>query len=161
MSIILLGISALVSAALALGRQSPAPPPDFVFQFSVGSCTLDTSAGTLVHDQEPRLVTALVLSQGQMREIAAMVGAIAFFDYPATFVGAKPGQSAYSIDVAATRYRLHVRLAGKDHAVSWIDSTRPSTEEADRLRSLCETIAAFITAGRGFEQLRLAGADCR
>ena len=140
---------------------TPLAAADFAFQFTFGSCALDTTTGLLTHDRAPRVQVSLTLAEDQMAAIAASLAEIAFFNYPSTFIGTPPGLTAYSINAAAPTYRMSVQLGEKNHVVTWTDSTRPSTDEADRLRSLFERILGFIGRQPGYAELLAQGADCR
>ena len=147
-------------ALMALAIQAPGAGA-FTFQFTFGSCTLDTAAHTFSSNREPRIQTPLTLSAGEMATIAEGLDRIDFFGYPSTFVGVPLGLRAYSIDAAATSYRLEVERQGQAHVVSWMDSTRPTTEAADRLRDLFAQIVRLIGERHGLEPLQHEGGDCR
>ncbi len=136
------------------------PAADFAFQFTFGSCTLDTTTGLLTHDRVPRVQVSLTLAEDQLGAIAASLEEIAFFSYPSTFIGTPPGLTAYSINAAAPTYRMSVQLGGKSHVVTWTDSTRPSTDEAVRLRTVFDRIRGFIRSQPGYEELTGKGVDC-
>jgi hypothetical protein len=133
----------------------------FAFQFTFGSCTLDTATGVLTHDTPPHMQTPMALAEDELTGIAASLDEIGFFDYPPTFVGVPLGLTAYSINAAATNYRMQVHLADRTHVVAWMDSTRPSTDAADRLRALFVRIVTLVLNRPGFAHLERDGIDCR
>ncbi len=136
------------------------PTADFAFQFTFGSCTLDTTTGLLTHDRAPRDQVSLRLADDQMAAIATSLEQIEFFTYPSPFIGTLQGQTAYSINAAAPTYRMSVQLGDKNHVVSWTDSTRPSNDEAFRLRTVFDRIIGFIRSQPGYATMTGRGADC-
>ena len=126
---------------------------DFAFRFQFGcdgTESLDTFRGSFTQDasQGPvRSVTIpLSLSAEQMRAIFDTIQKIRFFDYPAAFGGLRPGAREAITTSPSERYRFEVRQAGRSHIVSWDDKTKPSSDEADRLRQLFQMIGGFIHA---------------
>jgi hypothetical protein len=126
---------------------------DFAFRFQFGcdgTESLDTFRGSFTQDatQGPaRSVTIpLSLSTEQMRAIFDTIQKIRFFDYPAVFMGLRPGAREAITTSPSTRYRFEVRQAGRSHVVTWDDNTKPSSNEADRLRQLFQMIDGFVHA---------------
>ncbi len=136
------------------------PAADFAFQFTFGPCTLDTTTGLLTHDRTPRVQVSLTLAEDQMAAIAASLEEISFFNFPSTFIGTPPGLTAYSINAAAPTYRMQVQLSEKSHVVTWTDSTRPSTDEAVRLRAVFDRIIGFVRTHPVYGTMTSQGADC-
>jgi hypothetical protein len=136
------------------------PAADFAFQFTFGSCTLDTTTSLLTHDRAPRVQVPLTLAEDQLAAISASLEEIGFFNYPSTFIGTPPGLTAYSINAAAPTYRMSVQLGEKSHVVTWTDSTRPSTDEAFRLRTVFDRLISFIRAQPSYGTMTSQGADC-
>ena len=166
----------VVAAVLGLG-QTPTAPDDFAFRLEYGVCTtdvLDTFQGTFVRDlggPVAPLSIPLMLPQ-HTRELAFQAVVVAhFLDYPSDFV-IKPtsncavtssgGSCGGSISVFAPayHYKLTVQSAGVTHTVSWQDNTRPSTEEADRLRNLLLSIIEMIRALPDVQRLPRAQVGC-
>ena len=135
-------------------------PGDFAFQFTFGSCTLDTTTGLLTRERAPRVQVPLTLPEDQMAAIASSLEDIEFFTYPSPFIGTLQGQTAYSINAAAPVYRMSVQLGDKSHVVSWTDSTRPSNDEAFRLRTVFDRIIGFIRTQPGYETMTAQGISC-
>jgi hypothetical protein len=133
----------------------------FAFQFTFGPCTLNTLTSTLSSDGDPKVQIPFTLPDHDVIAIAAGLDEINFFDYPSTFIGVPLGLRAYSIDASATSYRMQVQREGRTHVVSWVDSTRPTTEDADRLRALFARIVGLIRDRHGLEQIQREGVECR
>jgi hypothetical protein len=146
-------------ATAALTIQVLAAGAGFAFQFTFGSCTLDTATSTLTSEQGSRVQTPFTLAERDLAAIAEALDAINFFAYPSAFVGVRQGLQAYSIDASATTYRMKVERDGRTHIVSWTDSTRPTTDDADRLRALFMRIVGLIREGA--ETPLPEGVECR
>jgi len=97
-----------------------------------------------------------------------------FFDYPSDFRTTSAGNCIATPDTRggstacsgasgfapANHYRLEVRNAGVTHAVSWRDSIAPSTEEANRLRTLLTTIVDMVGGLPQVQRLPVAQVGC-
>jgi len=137
-----------------------AQAPDFGFRFQFGMCmtsTFDTFTGVFTRElggDPPRSVTtSLSLSDAQMVAIRRTLDKIRFFDYPNRFIGVPAGLRSVVSFHPANNYRLEVQRGQNTHAVSWQDSQRPSTDEADRLRNLLAMIVGFISDHPAVKQL--------
>lgn len=162
----------IVGLALLLGSPSAAesqlfPSGDFGFRFEVGDClteTFDTFSGVFTKDlggEPQQSVTArFVLNEGQMRTVYQAIESLRFFDIPSSFIGIPLGRTEVRSTSPASSYRLEVRNAGIVHVVSWKDDSKPTTTEADRLRSLFSMIIAFIHDRPEFKRLPRATAGC-
>jgi hypothetical protein len=170
----------LVTAAfLSLGR-ARTPVDDFAFRLEYGVCTndvLDTFERVYVRDltaMVPPLSIPLTLPQRSSDLVFGAVVAAHFFDYPTDFRtipnnpctvtrnanGATSVSCGSSAFAPAEHYRLTVRAAGVTHTVSWHDAIRPSSDEADRLRTLLNTITEMIRALPEVQRLPLAQVGC-
>ena len=169
----------LAAAILGLG-QAPTPADDFAFRLEYGVCTtdvLDTFQGTFVRDlggPVPPLSIPLTLPQPSRDMALQAVLDARFFDYPSEFrttppsctvktnaIGGSwaecPGVSAFA---PSNHYKLTVRNAGVTHTVSWQDGIRPSTEQADRLRQMLQTIIEMVRALPELQRLPGAQVGC-
>jgi hypothetical protein len=171
----------LVTAAafLTLG-QALTSVGDFAFRLEYGSCTndvLDTFEGVYVRDLRamvPPLSIPLTLPQRSIDLVFDAVIAAHFFDYPTDFrtiprnpcTGTRNANGATTVSCGssafapAEHYKLTVRAAGVTHTVSWHDAVRPSSDEADRLRTLLNTITEMIRALPEVQRLPLAQVGC-
>ena len=86
---------------------------------------------------------SVVLSEAQMDHIHRAIHEINFFDYPSQFVGVPPVEQTI-VTIPHLRYLMEVRESGAAHRVRWTDSTKPSTERADRLRALFSLLMGFL-----------------
>jgi hypothetical protein len=143
-------------ALVVVGAEQPQAQAasDFAFRFEFGCGEhhiLDTMSGSFTQkgSQGPaRTVTVpMSLSPEQMDAISNVIEDIHFFDYPENF---RTLPATLNGEIMTTSpsdsYRLEVRSAGRSHAVSWDDKTKPSTKEADDLRRLFQLIERFIFA---------------
>src|SRR5262249_15494696 len=133
---------------------------DFGFRFEVGDCSterLDTFSGIFTKNLggwPARIVTApIVLTDAQMSEVYRTIENIRFFDYPSAFVGVRRDVNEITTTVPYDTYRFEVRNAGVVHTVSWRDSDKPTTLEADRLRDLFSMVLSFIHEHHEFKRL--------
>lgn len=60
----------------------------------------------------------------------------------------------------AMHYKLETRIRGVAHVVSWRDGIKPSTAEADRLRSLFTKIISLIASHPDVKRLPQARVGC-
>jgi len=142
------------------GNTSAAQAGDFGFRFAVEHCLterLDTFSGIFTKNLggwPARTVTApIVLTDAQMGEVYRTIENIGFFDYPSAFVGVRKDAKEIMMTIPYDTYRFEVRNAGVVHTVSWRDSEKPTTVEADRLRDLFSMIRGFIYEHPEFKRL--------
>ncbi len=160
---------ALVAALLLYSPQSSAAATqaaDFGFRFEFGSCLverLDTFTGTFtqgVPGPSPRIATThIVLTDTQMSAIYRAVENVRFFDYPTHFIGVRPDVEVITT-IPSTTYRFEVTNAGVVHTVSWNDSSKPATPEADRLRAFFSMVVALIHDHPEFKRLPRVNMGC-
>jgi hypothetical protein len=154
---------------------APTPPPaaaqaaDFGFRFEFGPCfvpsvefpngateRLDTFNGVYTKNLggvSARIVRAPIsLTADQMGAIHNTIANIRFLDYPARFVGVRPGAQVITA-MSAPIYSLEVRMDGATHIVTWSDESEPSSVEADRLRNLFSMMLGFIHEHPEFKRL--------
>jgi hypothetical protein len=144
-------ILTVVIAALICATKptlAAAQATDFGFRLEVGDCLterFDTFSGVFTKDLGKETVTAaFALTDAQMGTIYHTIERIRFFDYPSLFSGVPAGVKEIMSISPHTTYHLEVRNAGMLHTVSWKDSSKPVTPEADRLRDLFSMIIGFI-----------------
>ena len=167
------GVVAVVFLLVSHSQSGHATPldgdqaADFGFRFQVGDClteTFDTFTGAFTKDvggYPARIVTAHIsLTDAQMGTIYQTIEKIGFFDYPSRFVGVAEGLRMLTESGPARTYQLEVRNGGVVHAVSWNDAFKPTTEEADRLRTFFSMITGFIHAHPDFKRLPRPVASC-
>jgi hypothetical protein len=167
------GVVAVVFLLVSHSQSGHATPlaaeraADFGFRFQVGDClteTFDTFTGVFTKDLggEPARSAPVPLSlpEAQMGTIYQTIEKIRFFDYPSQFVGVSKGLHASEESGPARTYRLEVRNAGVVHAVSWNDASKPTTDEADRLRDLFSMMLGFIHEHPEFKRLPRPVASC-
>jgi hypothetical protein len=107
------------------------------------------------------IVTAhITLTDAQMSTVYRTIEDIRFFDYPATFTGVSPATDEVIVTIPHNIYRLEVRNAGLVHEVVWTDAYRPTTVEADRLRTLISMVRGFIHADPAVKQLPRPHVGC-
>jgi len=142
------------------GNTSAAQAGDFGFRFEVEHCLteqLDTFSGIFTKNLggwPARTVTApIALTDAQMSEVYRTIENIGFFDYPSAFVGVRKDAKVITETRPSDTYRFEVRNAGVVHTVSWRDSAKPTTVEADRLRDLFSMIRGFIYEHPEFKRL--------
>ena len=155
---------------------------DFAFRLEYGLCTtdvLDTFQGTYVRDlgsRVPSVSIPLTFPQHSRDVVYQAIVATHFFDYPSDFritppsnCTAKPTASggsimecggSVSVFAPGNHYKLTVRNAGVTHTVSWQDSIKPSTEQADRLRQMLQTIIDTTRALPEVQRLPRAQVGC-
>jgi hypothetical protein len=141
---------------------------DFDFRFEFGSCLverLDTSNGTFtqgVPGPSPRRIATakMALTDAQMSAIYRAIENIRFFDYPAIFVGVRPGLVETAHISPGYKFRFEVRNAGVVHTVSWDDSSKPTTVEADRLRDFFTMVRDLIYDHPEFKRLPRPNVGC-
>jgi hypothetical protein len=169
----------LAAAFLNLGQVSK-PADDFAFRLEYGSCTtdvLDTFQRAFVRDlgsRVPGVSIPLMLPQESLDVAYQSITSAHFFDYPSDFQTRPatncsvtltasgstiscPGISGFA---PANHYRLEVRDAGARHVVSWRDGIAPSTEEANRLRTMFATIIDIIRRLPQVQRLPVAQVGC-
>jgi hypothetical protein len=151
----------------AHGNDVEAQAGDFGFRLEVGDCAterLDTSTGIFTKDLggfPARKATAnITLTDAQMSAIYRVIEEIRFFDYPSVFVGVRLDAHVLTTFSPSTIYRFEVRNAGAAHTVSWNDSTKPTTPEADRLRDLFSMVLGFIHEHPEFKRLPRPSVGC-
>jgi hypothetical protein len=149
------------------GNNVAAQAADFGFRFEVGPCLterLDTFDGVFTKNlggEPARTVTAHIsLTDAQMAAIYCTIENIRFFDYPSTFSGVPAGLQEVGEFHPAPTYRFEVRNGGSVHAVTWKDSYKPTTAEADRLRDFFSTVLGFIHEHPAFKRLPPAVGGC-
>lgn len=164
--------TALVLAAFALTVHlvAYAQTDVFTLRFEYRPCgpiiteQLDTAAGAFTANlggDPPRTVSVrMSLSRDQMITIRKAVHDIGFFGYVSPFFGVPTGVYEVTTISPAPSYRLEVREAGTAHAVSWLDQSRPSSIQADRLRDLMLKIRAFIHDQPEFKRLPAPAVAC-
>jgi hypothetical protein len=156
---VLLPAQAAILATVLFGQA--AQPPDFAIRFEFGLCTndiVDTFEGTFVRDMgphDPAVSIPLVLPSEMLNAIYGAVEEARFFEYPSEFHVS--GSSAFA---PAEHYRLEVRTTGVRHVVTWRDAIRPTTAEADRLRSLFSRIRQLVVNLPDVQRLPRAGVGC-
>jgi hypothetical protein len=157
----------LVLLIYAPNTHAEAQSGDFGFRFEFGSCLverLDTFNGTFtqgVPGPSPRIATAkMALTDAQMSAVYRAIENIRFFDYPAIFVGIRPGLVETVHISPGYQFRFEVRNAGVVHSVSWDDSNRPTTVEADRLRDFFSMVRDLIYGHSEFKRLPPANMGC-
>jgi hypothetical protein len=150
----------LVLAYAPNGNTTAAQAGDFGFRFAVEHCwteRLDTFSGIFTKNLggwPARTVTApIMLTDAQMSEVYRTIEDIGFFDYPSAFVGVRKDAKEIMMTIPYDIYRFEVRNAGVVHTVSWKDSDKPTTVEADRLRDLFSMIRGFIYEHPEFKRL--------
>lgn len=160
---------ALVAALLLYAPKAEtaaAQSGDFGFRFEFGSCLverLDTFSGTFtqgVPGPSPRIATTqMALTDTQMSAVYRAIENIRFFDYPAVFVGVRPGVEMITT-IPSNTYRFEVRNAGVVHTVSWNDSSKPTTLEADHLRDFFSMVRGSIHEHPEFKRLPPVKGGC-
>jgi hypothetical protein len=149
---------AAVLLIYAPSTHAAAQAGDFGFRFAVGDCAaerFDTFTGIFTKDLGGSLGSAtahIALTDAQMSSIYRTIENIRFFDYPTAFVGVPPGVEVITTTPSDT-YRFEVKNAGVVHAISWRDSDKPTTVEADRLRDLFLMIRGYIHEHPEFKRL--------
>jgi hypothetical protein len=170
----------LTAAFLTLG-QAATPAADFSLRLEYGVCTtdvLDTFQSVFVRDlggRVPALSIPLMVPQRSLDVAFQAIVAAQFFDYPTDFRttptsnctvtpnasgGSAVSCSGISGFAPADHYRLTVRNAGVTHTASWQDSIAPSTEQANRLRTMLHTIIEMIRGLPEVQGLPLAQVAC-
>ena len=147
---VLLSFSSLT--ALAQSQRVEQPHKNFSFRFEFG-CTFVPD----VYDSFTRLFmrtwvnfperkeqkVSVVLNERQMDHIHRAIHEINFFDYPPQFVGVQQIERTI-VTIPHLSYLMEVREGGAAHRVRWTDSTKPTTEQADRLRALFSSIMGLL-----------------
>jgi hypothetical protein len=149
------------------GNMTAAQAGDFGFRFEFGDCStdrLDTFSGIFTKNLggwPARTVTApILLTDAQMSEVYRTIENIGFFDYASAFVGVRKDAKDIMMTIPYNTYRFEVRNAGVVHTVSWKDSDKPTTVEADRLRDLFSMVRGFINEHPEFKRLPAAIGGC-
>jgi hypothetical protein len=85
---------------------------------------------------------------------------VRFFDLPSWYSAVPLGLSEIMIFAPSNTYRLEVRHGGVGHTVTWKDSVKPTTPEADRLRGLFQLIQRVIDDHPDVKRLPKAIGGC-
>jgi|SRR5688572_1576230 len=150
-----------ITSLTALAQQQRVEPPhrNFSFRFEFGCAAVPD-----VYDSFTRLFVRtwvnfperkeqrvlVVLSAPQMDHIHRAIHDINFFDYPPQFVGVQQVEQTI-VTIPHLSYLMEVRESGAAHRVRWTDSTKPTTEQADRLRALFSSLMGFL---RGHSEVK-------
>jgi len=157
--------------------RAAAQAADFGFRFEFGTCLvpsvefpngaterLDTFNGVFTEHLggEPRRIvtTPISLTDAQMSTIYQTLENIRFFDYPSKFSGVPAGVQEVTTTIPAPTYSLEVRMDSATHTVMWNDQSKPSSVEADRLRTLFSMMLGFIHEHPEFKRLPPATIAC-
>jgi hypothetical protein len=153
-------VSLLSAEPAAMAEPQLLPAGDFGFRFEVGDCLteiFDSFSGLFTKNlggDPARSVTAqFTLTDSQMRTIYQTIEQIRFFELASPFTGVQAGLNEVITISPSRRYRLEVRNGGVVHTVVWTDGTKPTTEQADRLRALFSMIIGFIHDHPDFKRL--------
>jgi hypothetical protein len=130
-------------------------PADFAIRFEFGTCVttvLDTFTGVyesrIKGGTDQPVLLPLTVGSDVLTAIHQAVIDARFSEYPSEFrVAPRVGPSGIQEVMTVTpvdSYRLDVRSAGVRHEVSWQDSNRISTPEADRLRALFSKLKEVV-----------------
>jgi hypothetical protein len=139
---------------------------DFGFRYERGSCVkerLDTLKGVFTKNLGgSKTVTARIsLSESEMRIIYEKIQEIGFLNFPSKYEGsAGLGAPGVTMTIPSETYRLEVRNGGIVHTVLWEDDLKPTTEEADRFRSLIDLITGIIHDRPEFKRLPKSNFGC-
>jgi hypothetical protein len=136
------------------------PAPNFAFSFGYGGCQITRILNTFDDTLTQRslntspVTTTLLLTADERRAIYQRMRAINLFAYPTTYTIALPDTMVRILSEPHSRYEFTLRNDTLLKTITWEDEiSRPTSDEADQLRSLIAFLKATVEGHAEIQRL--------